>query len=82
MYINRYSLHNAWSLPCVSFSVTGVVYDEEMLSHENEVSPNHPECPDRIKSIWKELLKEGIIQCCKRVEARKATEDEVLLVHK
>ena len=63
-------------------SSTGIVYDEEMLSHENEVNQGHPECPQRISSIWKELVKEGVVDCCKRIEARQATEEEIMLVHK
>ena len=61
-------------------SFTGIVYDERMLAHKNEVS-DHPECPKRISYIWKELVKEGVVECCKRVEAREATEEEILLVH-
>ena len=61
--------------------LTGVVYDERMMDHKNEMS-SHPECPKRISSIWKELVKEGIVECCKRISARDATEEEILLVHR
>ncbi len=63
-------------------SVTGIVYDDDMMYHENDVNEGHPECPERISCIWKKLIEQGIVTCCKRIEARKATEEEILLVHK
>lgn len=61
--------------------MTGLVYDDRMKSHKNEFS-DHPECPERISSIWGQLLSDGVVECCRRIEARPATEKEILYVHR
>lgn len=60
---------------------TGIVYDERMKAHRNE-NADHPECPERITSIWQQLIEDGVAKCCKQVEAREATEEEILYVHR
>lgn len=63
------------------FRLTGIVYDEQMKAHKNE-RYDHPESPARISSIWEALVNGGVVECCKRVEAREATEEEILYVHR
>ncbi|XP_003382755.1 PREDICTED: histone deacetylase 6-like [Amphimedon queenslandica] len=61
--------------------MTGIVYDERMKNHRNDNNPNHPECPERISSIWEQLVDDGVVECCRRIDARSATEQEILYVH-
>lgn len=61
--------------------LTGVVYDERMKAHKNEAS-DHPERPERISAIWEQLQNDGVAECCKSIEAREATEEEILYVHR
>ncbi|XP_029011882.1 histone deacetylase 6 isoform X2 [Betta splendens] len=60
---------------------TGLVYSEIFTHHQNLWDPSHPENPDRVKSIMKELEKQELLSHCIRVEPREATEDELLLAH-
>lgn len=60
---------------------TGIVYDERMLLHKNDVSVDHPECPERIESIYDMLKRKGILDSCIIMTAREATEEELLCVH-
>lgn len=60
-----------------------VVYDEEMTRHTNVNEPGHPERPQRIEHIYHTHSSYGLLDrpCVKRVESRKATKEELLLVH-
>ncbi|XP_061591691.1 histone deacetylase 6 isoform X2 [Cololabis saira] len=62
-------------------SGTGLVYSEIFTHHQNLWESSHPESPDRVKSIMEELQKQELLSRCVTVEARKATEEELLLVH-
>lgn len=65
-------------------SKTGLVYDLEMCNHKcicaNE--SNHPENSYRVLSIWRRLYDRGLMAKCAQIEARKATLDELQLVHR
>ena len=58
--------------------VTGLVYDERMVEHEDI-----PGCEigERIVRIYGELKKQNLISKCVDVPAREATTDELLRVH-
>ncbi|KAM6924434.1 histone deacetylase 6 [Xenentodon cancila] len=62
-------------------SGTGLVYSKIFTHHQNLWESSHPECPDRVTSIMEELQKRELLSRCIAVEARKATEEELLLVH-
>jgi len=49
-----------------------------MLLHKEE---GHPENPDRLVAIMKHLNESGIINLCKVFPGRKATKEEILLIH-
>uniref|UniRef100_A0A3Q0R5B1 Protein deacetylase HDAC6 n=1 Tax=Amphilophus citrinellus TaxID=61819 RepID=A0A3Q0R5B1_AMPCI len=55
------------------------------LTHEvyfqNILCFSHPECPDRVTAIMKELERQELLPLCVRVEPREATEEELLLAH-
>lgn len=57
----------------------GLVYDEAMLQHGGP--PGHPERPLRLQEILRQLGASGLLEACTRVEARDATEEELLRVH-
>lgn len=73
---------------------TGLCYDERMRFH-CEVRPTsdvHPEDPRRIWYIYKELCRAGLVddpmstrplapQTLQRINVRKATEDQITMVH-
>ncbi|KAL3693534.1 hypothetical protein R1sor_007185 [Riccia sorocarpa] len=59
----------------------GLVYDERMCEHANQEDPHHPEKPQRITAIFERLLSAGIVDRCKRVPAREATDAELASVH-
>ncbi|KIW34351.1 hypothetical protein, variant [Cladophialophora immunda] len=75
---------------------TGLCYDERMRYHAEVAATSgasvHPEDPRRIYYIYKELCQAGLVDDKKhppvvemplyRIDAREATEDECLLVHK
>ncbi|MBM6383479.1 MAG: hypothetical protein JSY10_05725 [Paenibacillus sp.] len=61
---------------------TGFVYDTAMSYH---ATPNpmeiHPEDPRRIFKIFNILEQHGILRECRRIVSRRATKQEILLVH-
>uniref|UniRef100_UPI00358E38C9 histone deacetylase 4-like n=1 Tax=Myxine glutinosa TaxID=7769 RepID=UPI00358E38C9 len=62
---------------------TGLVYDVLMLKHQcicGDIN-NHPEHTGRIQSIWSRLQETGLLNKCERVCGRKATLEELQLVH-
>ncbi|XP_074051540.1 histone deacetylase 9 isoform X6 [Macrotis lagotis] len=64
-------------------SGTGVVYDALMLKHQCICgrSALHPEHPGRIQSIWSRLQETGLLNKCERIQGRKASLEELHLVH-
>ncbi|KAJ5182425.1 Histone deacetylase clr3 [Penicillium capsulatum] len=80
-------------LPLVSLA-TGLCYDVQMRYH-CEIRPTsdvHPEDPRRIYYIYKELCRAGLVddpestrplalQTLRRIPARLATEEEIVLIH-
>jgi acetoin utilization deacetylase AcuC-like enzyme len=59
---------------------TGLLYDEVYLRHLSG-STGHPERPERLTAILGGLDKAGVLTRLARVGARRATEDELALVH-
>ncbi|XP_063680336.1 histone deacetylase 4-like isoform X5 [Bolinopsis microptera] len=62
---------------------TGIIYDSIMLKHictcSNPVV--HKESPGRLSSIWARLTETGVANRCARLKSRKATNDELELIH-
>lgn len=58
----------------------GYVFDPYMTKHDNPYE-SHPESPDRILSIYKEMLNRKLIQKMINVRSREVTLDELLLAH-
>ncbi|XP_063090144.1 histone deacetylase 9 isoform X10 [Cavia porcellus] len=66
--------------PC---SATGIAYDPLMLKHQCICgnSTTHPEHAGRIQSIWSRLQETGLLNKCERIQGRKASLEEIQLVH-
>ncbi|XP_025069468.1 histone deacetylase 6 isoform X3 [Alligator sinensis] len=62
-------------------SGTGLAYDKELTSFHCLWDKSFPECPARLTSIWTKLVEDGLVERCVPVQARLATEEEILLVH-
>ncbi|KAG7472662.1 hypothetical protein MATL_G00111270 [Megalops atlanticus] len=60
---------------------TGLVFSDAFTHHRCLWDTSHPECPERVTTIMDMMEKEGLLSRCVRVEARAATEDELLLIH-
>lgn len=61
---------------------TGFVYDTAMSYHATpDDTEIHPEDPRRIFKIFNIMERHGLLTECKRIKSRRATKDEILLVH-
>ncbi|RMC05088.1 hypothetical protein DUI87_18270 [Hirundo rustica rustica] len=62
---------------------SGVAYDSLMLKHQCMCGnyANHPEHAGRIQSIWSRLQETGLLNKCERIRGRKASLEEIQLVH-
>ena len=57
----------------------GIVKDDLFLKHTN--GPQHPECPERLESIYAMLDSSGLIEKLEILEPVDATEDQILRTH-
>ncbi|XP_065013120.1 histone deacetylase 5-like isoform X2 [Musa acuminata AAA Group] len=59
----------------------GLIYDERMCRHTTPDGEAHPECPERIRAIWKKLESEGIPRRCVVLNAKKVEDKYLASVH-
>ena len=59
--------------------MTGLVYDDRFLLHRAPYE--HPEHPGRLEAIRDRLQADGLINRCERVEAREASDEELVAIH-
>ncbi|XP_051136607.1 histone deacetylase 5 isoform X4 [Andrographis paniculata] len=59
----------------------GLIYDERMCGHYATEDGDHPECPDRIRAIWKSLESCGFAKRCVVLDAKNAEDNHIALVH-
>jgi len=64
----------------VSSRPTGLLYDDVYLKHLSGHS-GHPERPERLTAIWGGFERAGLIPDTYRIASRRATDDELALVH-
>ncbi|XP_073957715.1 histone deacetylase 6 isoform X3 [Choristoneura fumiferana] len=57
------------------------IFDQAMLKHKNICEPGHVECPERILRIHERHRDFGLLERVHQLEARTATDDEILAVH-
>lgn len=60
---------------------TGLVFDQSMVEHECFWDPDYPECPARFTRVLQRCEELGLVQRCKLIKARLATESEILMKH-
>ncbi|XP_068406637.1 histone deacetylase 9 isoform X2 [Eschrichtius robustus] len=75
--------HPAMDRHLLPGSATGIAYDPLMLKHQCICgnSTTHPEHAGRIQSIWSRLQETGLLNKCERIQGRKASLEEIQLVH-
>ncbi|XP_028734270.1 histone deacetylase 9 isoform X2 [Peromyscus leucopus] len=75
--------HPTADCPRQPASSTGIAYDPLMLKHQCICgnSTTHPEHAGRIQSIWSRLQETGLLNKCERIQGRKASLEEIQLVH-
>ena len=66
--------------PTTSARPTGFLYDDIYLKHLSGNS-GHPERPERLTAIWNGLQKAGLMNDIYRLAPRRATDNELALVH-
>lgn len=64
-----------------STNLVGYVYDPILTLHTTRREGFHPERPERILEIYKELLNRGLIQKMIPIKTREATKEELLYAH-
>ncbi|RLU20621.1 hypothetical protein DMN91_007234 [Ooceraea biroi] len=60
---------------------TGLVFDRSMAEHECLWDTNYPECPARFMRVLQRCEELDLVQRCKLIESRLATESEILMKH-
>ncbi|XP_069915721.1 histone deacetylase 9 isoform X18 [Oryctolagus cuniculus] len=75
--------HPAMDRPLQPGPATGIAYDPLMLKHQCICgnATTHPEHAGRIQSIWSRLQETGLLNKCERIQGRKASLEEIQLVH-
>ncbi|XP_051791434.1 histone deacetylase 9 isoform X2 [Erpetoichthys calabaricus] len=75
--------HQLPDQPVTHAFTTGIVYDAVMLKHQCICGnyTDHPEHCGRIQSIWSRLQETQLLNSCERIRGRKASLEEIQLVH-
>ena len=60
---------------------TGIIFDRRMSEHLCLWDQNYPECPERFTRVLERCEELGLIERCKFIQPRMATECEVLTKH-
>lgn len=60
---------------------TGVIYDGSMAQHLCLWDESYPECPERYTSVINRCREMKLLERCEELKPRKATKEEVLMVH-
>ncbi|KAL0850817.1 hypothetical protein ABMA28_006740 [Loxostege sticticalis] len=76
--LNRLRLVTDLTLPQ---HAVGYIYDQAMLKHKNICEPGHVECPERIMRIHERHRDFGLLDRLHHLQARPATDEEILAVH-
>ncbi|KAG8366172.1 hypothetical protein BUALT_Bualt17G0049000 [Buddleja alternifolia] len=59
----------------------GLIYDDRMCKHHTPDEKYHPENPNRIRAVWDKLHDSGVAQRCVVLNAKKAEDNQLALVH-
>ncbi|XP_026287181.1 histone deacetylase 6 isoform X1 [Frankliniella occidentalis] len=72
---------NAMDSKSMFHKPTGLVYDRRMAEHRCMWDSTYPECPERLTRVLERCEELGLVQCCKEILPREATEKELLSKH-
>ncbi|KAK3125612.1 hypothetical protein QOZ80_7BG0607340 [Eleusine coracana subsp. coracana] len=67
--------------PPTAAARVGLLYDERMCAHATPDGEDHPEKPDRLRSIWRKLNAEGVASRCVALKAKEAKDKYIASVH-
>ncbi|XP_012278697.1 histone deacetylase 6 isoform X2 [Orussus abietinus] len=73
--------HRAIEALNMTRKATGLVFDLSMDEHRCLWDEGYPECPERFTRVLERCKELGLVERCKRIESRHATDDELLLKH-
>ncbi|TVU38086.1 hypothetical protein EJB05_11436 [Eragrostis curvula] len=59
----------------------GLLYDDRMCAHATPNGEDHPENPERLRSIWRKLNAEGVASRCVALKAKEAKDKHIASVH-
>jgi histone deacetylase 6 len=74
-------------IPAEELTKTGYAFDERMLLHREVQAvgggrpSEHPERPNRVRSMWQHINKLELLKCGYKIPPRLATQEELLGVH-
>ncbi|KAL6841959.1 hypothetical protein ACP4OV_028471 [Aristida adscensionis] len=71
----------AWAPPAAAAARVGLLYDERMCAHATPDGEEHPENPERLRSIWRKLTAEGVASRCVVLKAKEAESKDIASVH-
>ncbi len=60
-------------------TVTAIVADPVFMKHDT--GPGHPECPERLESIYKMLEEKGLMDTLEKISLREAEAEEITRIH-
>ncbi|XP_062539549.1 histone deacetylase 6 isoform X1 [Armigeres subalbatus] len=60
---------------------TGLVYDEKFAEHRCLWDTGYPECPERFTRVLERCRQLGLVDRCRTIAPRMATEEEILTKH-
>jgi acetoin utilization deacetylase AcuC-like enzyme len=60
-------------------TVTAIVADPVFMKHDT--GPGHPECPERLESIYKMLEEKGLMDSLEKIPLREADPEEITRIH-
>ncbi|KAF8664173.1 hypothetical protein HU200_054921 [Digitaria exilis] len=67
--------------PAAVAARVGLLYDDRMCAHATPDGEDHPENPERLRSIWRKLTAEGIASRCVALKAKEAEDKYIASVH-
>ena len=78
---SAYQLLQSIDAKAVTRGETAIVYDDDMLLHENPWDADHIECPERLRRARERCDELGLLDKCKKLPSRIANDGEILRAH-
>ncbi|XP_031365832.1 histone deacetylase 6 isoform X2 [Apis dorsata] len=82
---NNVFIHDIYQKAIDAYNIkrmeTGIVFDHSMAEHKCLWDSNYPECPARLIRVLQRCEELGLINRCKLITPRLASENEILMKH-